>query len=292
MKRGARRVAILGHVGRPGVRRAASGLKSRLPRLGAEVRVEERLAAEMGIPGHAGAELARWCQVFITLGGDGTVLAGGRLMAGHRGTLLPVNLGGLGFLAAAEAGELDRAVRAALAGEWPVLQRRLLRATVERRGRRRMTGLAMNDVVVKGAGGYAAVHVRMSALGQDLGHLVADGVIAASAAGSTAYSMSAGGPVLAPDVEAMVVTPACAHSLASRPLVLGPDDEIGLRLIGSSDRMLLLLDGQTSIELETRDLVSVRLDATVVRMFSNPHRPFARSLRSKLGWQGSVRRSM
>jgi len=145
---------------------------------------------------------------------------------------------------------------------------------------------------VKGAGGYAAIHVRMAAMGHDLGHLVADGLIAATAAGSTAYSLSAGGPVLAPDVEAMVVTPVCAHSLGSRSLVLAPGTELVLRVMGSFDRVFLLLDGQESVDLSSGDEVCVRLDRVAVRLVQNPDRPFARSLQSKLGWQGSAKRSM
>jgi len=289
---GPRRIAILGHVARPEVRRAVAGLRTRLERQGREVRLDELLAAEMNLPGQPLDELARWCQVLVTLGGDGTVLAGARALAGRPGALLSVNLGGLGFLAAAEARELDRAVRAALEGAWPVARRRLVGATVRRRGRRMRRGIALNDAVIKGAGGYAAIHLRLSSLGQDLGHLVADGLIAASAAGSTAYSLSAGGPLLAPDLEALVVTPACPHSLGSRSLVLAADAEITVQLIGSFDRTLLMLDGQDSFVLEPRDEVVIRLDRAAVRMFQNPQRPFVRALRTKLGWQGSRKRSL
>jgi NAD+ kinase len=206
--------------------------------------------------------------------------------------LLPVNLGGLGFLTVAESRELDLAVRHSLAGTWPVVRRRLLSALVRRRGRTLKRAVAMNDAVVKGAGGYAAIHLRMSAMGHDLGHLVADGLIAATAAGSTAYSLSAGGPVLAPDVEAMVVTPVCAHSLGSRSLVMAQGVELVLRVLGSFDRVFLLLDGQESVDLAAGDEVAVRLDRLAVNMVQNPDRPFARSLQAKLGWQGSSKRSM
>jgi NAD+ kinase len=289
---GPRRIAILGHVARPQVRRAVTRLRATLARQGREVRLDEMLAAEMDLPGYPLDELARWCQLLVTLGGDGTVLAGGRALAGRSGTLLSVNMGGLGFLAAAEAPELDRALRAACQGEWPVSRRRLVGAAVHRGGRRVRRGIALNDVVIKGAGGYAAIHLQLAALGQDLGHLVADGLIAASAAGSTAYSLSAGGPLLAPDLEALVVTPACPHSLGSRSLVLAADAEISVRLIGSFDRTLLLLDGQDSSVLEPGDEVRIRLDRTAVRMFQNPRRAFVRALRVKLGWQGSRKRSL
>ena len=149
----------------------------------------------------------------------------------------------------------------------------------------------MNDAVVKTAGGFAALHVRMSALGHDLGHLVADGIVCASASGSTAYSLSAGGPVLAPDVEAFVVTPACAHTLGSRPLVLSPDGLVTLRVLGSSDHAMLLLDGLESVDLAPGDEVDMGLTRAYVRFYQNPERSFGRSLQAKLGWQGSERRS-
>ena len=289
---GPRRIAILGHVARPAVRRAVLRLRQTLARQGREVRLDELLAAEMDLAGYPLDELARWCQLLITLGGDGTVLAGGRALAGRSGSLLSVNLGGLGFLAAAEARDLDASLRAVLEGRWPVARRRLVEAAVLRRGHRVREGIALNDVVIKGAGGYAAIHLRLGALGEDLGHLVADGLIAASAAGSTAYSLSAGGPLLAPDLEALVVTPACPHSLGSRSLVLAGDAEIAVRLIGSFDRTLLMLDGQDSFTLEPRDEVRIRLARTAVRMLQNPRRPFVRALRVKLGWQGSRKRSL
>jgi len=292
MRGGARRVGILGHVGRPAVRRAARRVRASLARQGREVRLDERVAAELDVPGWPLEQLARWCQILVTLGGDGTVLAGARALAGRRGALLGINLGGLGFLAAAEARELDAALRATLAGRWPVARRRLVRIAVQRRGRRVRGGLAMNDAVIKGAGGYAAVHLRLAALGQDLGHVVADGLITASAAGSTAYSLSAGGPLIAPDLEALVVTPVCPHSLGSRSLVLTSDAELSVTVIGSFDRVLLLLDGQDSFPLERRDEVRIRLARAAARLVRNPQRPFVRALKTKLGWQGSLKRSL
>jgi len=292
MKGRVRRVGILGHTRRPGVRHAASRLATSLGRGGCQVRLDADLARAMGRPGHAVTALAHWCQVMIALGGDGTALSGARAMAGRRGALLPVNFGGLGFLTAAEEGELSEVTRAALGGRWPVVRRRLVGAAVRRGGEIRHRGRAMNDAVVKTAGGYSAVHLRMTALGHDLGHLVADGIICASASGSTAYSLSAGGPVLAPDVEAFVVTPVCAHTLGSRPLVLAPGGVVSLRLLGSFDHAMLLLDGQESIDLAAGDEVALGLTRATVRVFQNPARSFGRALQAKLGWQGSERRSL
>jgi NAD+ kinase len=287
-----RRIGILGHPGRAGVRRVAARLLTQLKRRRLTPIVDARLGSELGLEGLPLRRLARSCDVLVTLGGDGTVLAGARAAAGTRCILLPVNLGGLGFLTVAESREISRAIKFALDGRWPVIERRMVSALVRRRGRTILRGVALNDAVVKSAGGHAAVHLRLSALGDDLGHLVADGIVVASAAGSTAYSLSAGGPVLAPEVEAVVVTPVCPHSIGSRPLVLAAGSEVGITVLGSFERIALLLDGQERADLAPRDEVRVRLDRARVRVFHNPERSFGSTLKRKLGWQGSTHRSL
>jgi len=286
-----RRVGILGHPERPAVRRAAARLSTLMRRRGLAVRIDSALAREMERPGHTLATLARWSQLLITLGGDGTALRGACAAARGGAVVLPINLGGLGFLAAAEEAEADQAVRAALAGKWPPVRHRLLEARVSRGGRVVQRGQAVNDVVIKAAGGYSAVHLRVEALGADLGHLLADGLIVASAAGSTAYSLSAGGPVLARDLDLMVATPVCPHTLASRSLVLGPEHPLEVRVLGSFDRPGLFFDGQEPSFLEPGDQIQFRLSRATVRVLENPARPLGRALRGKLGWQGSERRS-
>jgi NAD+ kinase len=291
MTRRKRRVALLGHTRRAGVPRGAAKARQYLARLGCEVRVHEGLAEALGRKKeHSLADLARWCQFMVTLGGDGTALLGARALTGRAGALLPVNFGGLGFLTIAEERDLLPALRETLAGRWPVDRRRVVGAVVRRSGRALHRGHALNDVVIKG--GYGAIHLRLHAMGTDLGHLVADGLIAASASGSTAYSLSAGGPVVAPDVEAMIVTPACAHSIASRSLVLPPGAVVGARLIHTIDRTLVLFDGQESVSLRRGDEVELRLERRRLRIVRNPDLPFTEALQKKLGWQGSLRRSM
>jgi len=288
-----RRIAIVGHTGRPSVRREAMRLRAKLQRAGATVKLERELALACDLAGEPAEALGRWCQAMVSLGGDGTVLIAARALAGHRGVLLPVNLGGLGFLASAEERELDAAVSAAFAGRWPVTTRTGVETRVRRArgGRSRTYAFALNDVVVRSATSFAAVHLRVTALGHDLGHLVADGLIAASASGSTAYALSAGGPIVAPNLHALVVTPACAHSLASRSLVLAPGSVVTAKVI-SRGPALLVLDGQETVELARHDEVEIQLARAVVRVYQNPDRPFLRALQSKLGWQGSERRSL
>jgi NAD+ kinase len=287
-----RRIALIGHVGRPQVRRAVTRLSAALRRRGASVRIESALAESANLDGTPLDELGRWCHLMISLGGDGTALVAGRAMAGRRGTLLPINYGGLGFLASAEAGETSRALEAVLAGRWPVVERWGVEARVSRAGGRlRAAGFAMNDVVVRSGSTLAAVHLQVGASGHDLGHLVADGLIAASAGGSTAYALSAGGPVVDPDVRALVVTPACAHSLGSRALVLGADARVVARVL-SPGPALAIFDGQAPVPLTRGDEVELRPSRQSVHVHANPSRPFLHTLRTKLGWQGSETRSL
>jgi NAD+ kinase len=287
------RVAILGHLGRAQVRREALKLRDRLAKQGAVVRLERELASALESQGESLGVLARWCQTLVSLGGDGTVLTAGRALAGQKGVLLAVNMGGLGFLAAAEARELDAAVDAALAGKWKIATRSGVEARARhgKNGRALPVGFALNDAVVRSAKSYAAIHMRVSALGHDLGHLVADGLIAASSSGSTAYSLSAGGPLVAPNLDSLVVTPACAHALGSRSLVLAPDSQVTVRVI-SPGPALLVLDGQQADELRKDDEIELQLSKARVRIYENPDRLFLRALQSKLGWQGTERRSL
>jgi NAD+ kinase len=286
-----RRIGIHGHTGRAAVRLAAERLVKRLRRRGLEVRLDEPIAREIGADGQPLARIAPWCQMLIALGGDGTALRASRAMAGRTGLVVPVNLGGLGFLTVAEEPALDAAVDAALRSRWPVVRRRLVGAVAHSRSGASRRAFALNEAVIRSVGANA-VHLRLSVLGSDLGHFVADGVICASAAGSTAYSLSAGGPLLAPDLEALVVTPVCPHTLGSRPLVLSPRDAVTLRVLGSTDRIVLIMDGQEQIPLVVGDEVHVGLSRRTVRMLQNPDRTFAQSLQHKLGWQVSHRRSL
>ncbi len=272
MSRTLRRIGIHGHTG--------------------EVRLDQPIAREIGAEGAPLTNIATWSQMLVALGGDGTALRAARAMAGRRGLVVPVNFGGLGFLTVAEESDLDTAVDAALAGHWPVVGRRLVGAMVRSRSGVSRRAFALNEAVIRSIGGANAVHLRLSVLGSDLGHLVADGVICASAAGSTAYSLSAGGPLLAPDLEALVVTPVCPHTLGSRPLVLSPRDALTLRVLGGIDRVVLIVDGQQQIPLAVGDEVTLGLARRSVRMLQNPHRTFAQSLQHKLGWQVSHRRSL
>ena len=271
-----RRVAIIGRAHRVAVGKSLGDLEVRLNKKGLEVVLvhgEEALPGVGWIPDPADVAAVHTCDLLVTLGGDGTILAGARIVAGTEIPLLPINLGGLGFLASFEGKELDEAMTAVLAGKLVSEHRSLLSARLETRqgGRARNLGIALNDVVIKPQSSYRALRFDVSAGETFLGHVVADGLVAASPSGSTAYSLSAGGPVIAPGLEAIVVTPVCPHTLGMRPLVLPPSLEVRVA-IRSRDHSgaIVSLDGLEGIPIGPRDLVRIALAKGAVRFLRRP----------------------
>ena len=291
-----RRVAILGRAHRESVGTTLGALEVRLHKKGLEVVLvhgDEALPGVGWTPDPADAAKVHDCDLLVTLGGDGTILAGARIVAGTGIPLLPVNLGGLGFLASFEGKELDLAVASALEGALVSEKRSLLSARVEpHNGRPRNLGIALNDVVIKPQSSYRALRLDVSAGETFLGHVIADGLIAATPSGSTAYSLSAGGPVVAPGLEAIVVTPVCPHTLGMRALVLPPtiDVRVAIRSRDSSGA-IVSLDGLEGIPIGPKDQVRVALAKDAVRFLRREGHTLPVVLPTKLGWTGSPRRS-
>ncbi len=299
--RAIRRVAILGRAHRVAVGKRLGDLDVWLNKKGLDVLLvhgEETLPGIGWTPDPKDAAAVLETDLLITLGGDGTILAGARIVAGTDIPLLPINLGGLGFLASFEGKELEVAVAAALLGKLEREQRSLLTARLVPRtsrngtARARNLGIALNDVVIKPQSSYRALRFDVSAGETFLGHVVADGLVVASPSGSTAYSLSAGGPVVAPGLEALVVTPVCPHTLGMRALVLPPSLEVTVT-IRARDRAgaIVSLDGLEGIPIGPNDVVRVALARDAVTFLRREGHVLPIELPTKLGWSGSPRRS-
>lgn len=222
----------------------------------------------------------------ITFGGDGTLLRGARLLRGREVPMMGINLGRVGFLTTATRDQLVPALDALVSGRY-VLERRLsLHATIiSDEGGVRSEQLALNDVAIHKSGVARVVRVRVSVDGEELGPYSADGVVVASPTGSTAYSLSAGGPIVAPGVEAMIVTPVCAHTLAVRPVVVPPDATICAEPMSpGSDDLLVSYDGQLGTTLAAGDRVYVRRAQSTVLMIRFGSEGYFTRMRQKLNW--------
>ncbi|MGI6604269.1 MAG: NAD(+) kinase [Firmicutes bacterium] len=218
----------------------------------------------------------------ISLGGDGTLLGAARLFAEKGVPVLGVNLGHLGFLTAVEPEHLDEALERVVTGQFTIDQRTLLKAILIRRGQIIEEALALNEIVIT-KGAFARI-IKVSCYIDDeyLTTYPGDGIIAATATGSTAYSLSAGGPILNPALDCMVITPICPHSLSARSIVISGKETLRATISSSHDDMMLTVDGQKGYDLEPNDSVVVtpaHFKAKLVRM---PGQGFYRILRTRL----------
>ncbi|MEO7137303.1 MAG: NAD(+)/NADH kinase [Gemmatimonadales bacterium] len=222
----------------------------------------------------------------ITFGGDGTLLRGARLLGGRETPILGVNLGRVGFLTTATRETLDAALEALVTGKFEIERRQALRAAIrDAEGETRSTQMAMNDVTVHKGGVARVIRVNVFIQGDNVGPYSADGIIVATPTGSTAYSLSAGGPIVVPGVEAIIVTPIAAHTLAVRPLVVPATYRIVIEPIaGWSDDLLVSVDGQSGTTLAPGESVDVcRADHRVCLIRLGGDGFFGR-MRQKLHW--------
>jgi NAD+ kinase len=235
-----------------------------------------------GVPPLDGVEL----DALITFGGDGTLLRGARLLAGREVPILGVNLGRVGFLTTATRETLGPALDALVAGRYVTERRQALQAAIiDPDGNARSTQMAVNDVAIHKGGVARVIRVDVYIQGENVGPYSADGIIVATPTGSTAYSLSAGGPIVVPGVEAMVVTPICAHTLAVRPLVVPATYTVVIEpMAGWADDLLVSFDGQTGTTLVPGERVDVRRADSRVLLIRLGDDGFFSRMRKKLHW--------
>lgn len=229
-------------------------------------------------------EIAEGCQLMIVLGGDGTLLAAARAIAGRDIPLFAVNLGGLGFLTTISTSELFPELERTLKGESRIARRRMLSCEVQRSGNAVSRYIALNDVVITKA--HIARMIDLVAYVD--AHLVcrykADGLIVSTPTGSTAYSLSAGGPIIFPSVSAFCITPICPHTLNNRPVIV-PDSSV-IRVVNSAadTEAYLTIDGQVGEPLSRDDCIVCRATPHPLSLVRPPRMLFFDVLRQKLKW--------
>jgi NAD+ kinase len=279
-----RRIGVAGHARHTGMRDMLAELQRIAETHSAELLVEEQLADHAPA---AGVFTTHGVDLLITLGGDGTLLRGAHLLDGDEVPILGINLGRLGFLTSAARTELHDTMRAVFDGEYWLDMRSTLDVVVgDVAGPTAGPLNALNDVVLH-KGGLArvirlAVHVGPER--HEVGTYTADGIILSTPTGSTAYSLSAGGPIVVPTMDCIIATPICPHTLVVRPLVLPSDMEITVTPLSGADEVVLTVDGQDGAELRPGDQMVVRRSERTVRIIRFSHQNFFATLRRKLHW--------
>jgi len=278
----------VGIVAKPGVEAARTLVPALLDWLAARniaARCDEAAAAYAeGARAFARDEVADGTQLVVVLGGDGTLLSAARAVRGREIPLFPVNLGGLGFLTAITVDEIYPELERAFRGEHRIGTRRMLRCEVWRGGESRSTYDALNDVVINKAALARMIDVVARVDEHFVCRYKADGLIVSTPTGSTAYSLSAGGPIIYPTVEALALTPICPHMLTNRPVIVPQASVIDLDNSAVHGDAWLTVDGQVGEPLNKGDRVRCRRSDHAVHLIRPPKLLFFDVLREKLKW--------
>lgn len=229
----------------------------------------------------------RGMDLAVSFGGDGTLLYCARLLAGKNIPILAVNLGDFGFITEISKHEWKEALGKFLAGRLEISRRIMLAAQVRRRGATAAEFMSLNDAVVRTSGTPKIIRLQVFVSGTYIGRYRADGVIVATPTGSTAYSMSAGGPILHPEMAALILIPICPFTLSNRPIVIPYDEQVEI-VIEEKQRtdLFLTVDGQESFLLLPGDRVVLGKTAEEALIIQSDQRNFYEVLRSKLNWAG------
>lgn len=292
-----RTVFLLAHTGRPAAVRSAELVVQGLLRSGIGVRVLGDEASDLPLPDavetvEAKPGVVDGCELLVVLGGDGTLLRGAEFARASGVPMLGVNLGRVGFLAEAERDDLDKVVHRVVARSYEVEERMTLDVLVRNNGRVVHTDWALNEASVEKAARERMLEVVTEVDGRPVSRFGGDGVVCATPTGSTAYAFSAGGPVVWPEVEALLMVPISAHALFAKPLVTAPDSVLAVEVQPQTPHGVLWCDGRRSIELSAGARVEVRRGAVPVRLARLHHASFTDRLVAKFalpvaGWRGA-----
>ncbi len=223
-------------------------------------------------------------EMIIVLGGDGTLLSVARLVGDHGVPILGVNLGGLGFLTEITLEELYRVLERVVQGDFITDERVVFKAAVIRRGERMAEFTVLNDAVVNKGALARIIDLETTINGEYLTTFKSDGLILSTPTGSTAYNLSAGGPIVHPSLHCIIITPICPHTLTNRPIMIPDDVEIRAILKTKQQEVILTLDGQQGFTLEFEDVVEVRKAENRILLIKSPYRHYFEVLRKKLKW--------
>ncbi|MGM9485571.1 NAD kinase [Roseateles sp. NT4] len=281
-----RHVAIVGKHQAPGIRPVLEEIAQFLCSQGLDVSLEADTALNTGLTDYdalSNDELGRQCDLAVVIGGDGTMLGFARDMARHGIPLVGINQGRLGFITDIPIERWRESLAPVLAGDYEVESRAMLEGAVWRDGESIFSGLALNDVVVSRGGTSGMVELKVEVGEQFVANMRADGLIVASPTGSTAYALSAGGPILHPSIAGWLLVPIAPHTLSNRPIVLPDLGEVRMEIVAGRDASVNF-DMQSLASLLHGDTIAVRRSQHQVRFLHPKGWSYYATLRRKLRW--------
>jgi NAD+ kinase len=277
-----KRIALVAKKENPAAKALAFAMLQRYSQL--QFLVEPQLATEWGLPNSHSPDEMGLCDMMVVLGGDGTLIHGARLLRGKPVPILGINMGSLGFMTEIPQEEALKRLDDALSGVAQVESRMKLVCRLIRQGKVLFEDEVLNDVVFNKGALAKITDFEAFVDGQFITLYKADGVIVATPTGSTAYSLSAHGPIVHPSLDCVVMTPICPHALTQRPIVLPGSQRLSIMLKSDSEDVFLTLDGQSGHALKKGDRVEVERSNNRVFLIRNPHLDYFAILRQKLHW--------
>ncbi len=282
-------IGLIAHTGKPGAAELVNELRSEFERAGVKVGVENATAALVGLKGgRSVAELGGEADLLVVLGGDGTIL---NVVSGLGDTMKPIfgiNIGSLGFLTCLNSSAYLEAVSSIVSGKFALSERILLSVEISKGGKRMPQAIALNDAVLSRGEISRLIRLRTRINGAALTEFNADGLVVATPTGSTAYSLSAGGPILEPQSGVFVITPICPHVLTNRSVIVGDSAVIEVEASEPDYPVYLTLDGRSPVPLEFGSVVTIRRAAKTLPLAVLPELSFFGVVRQKLKWSGSA----
>ena len=300
-----RRILLLAHTGREDARDVSRAVGSSLQAQGLVVRMLEEEAKELDLPPGPGLETvtvetagAEECELAVVIGGDGTILRAAELTHGTPTPLLGVNLGHVGFLAEAESEDVEKMIEMVVGRHYSSEERLTIDVLVFRDKELVETTWALNEASVEKAARQRMLEVIVEVDGRPLSRFGCDGVVCATPTGSTAYNFSAGGPIVWPGVEALLMVPISAHALFARPLVVAPTSVLAVEVLAQTEGAgVLWCDGRRTVDLPPGARIEVRRGRSPVRLVRLHEAPFTDRLVAKFGlpvegWRGAAQRRL
>jgi NAD+ kinase len=283
-----RRIGLIANSQKPRARELVPQLVRAFQDRGFQVMTDYPTAAIADEPGHSRAHLASECELVVILGGDGTILEAQRDLAPKAPPLFGINLGSLGFLTSLGSAAWKDAVECITEGCFQISPRTLLQVELVRAGQVILTERGLNDAVLSRGELSRLVRLNVRVDGASLSEYNADGLIIATPTGSTAYALSAGGPVLTPESAVFVIAPICPHVLTMRPVIVGERSVIELSPARDTSNVFLSVDGQSAAPVLRGDIVRITRAEQTLRLATLPGTKFFEVLRQKLKWSGTA----
>jgi NAD+ kinase len=281
------KIGMVANIEKAKMAQHARSLKAWLEEKKVEVFLGAEIAGKMGIPGGlTWDELARKSQLLVVLGGDGTMLRAARHIAKYDVPILGINMGSFGYLTEVNLNEMHSTLELILRGKFEVKKRMMLSVAIKHGKTITGVGDVLNDVVINRGNLSRMIELETAVDAEYLTTYKGDGLIISTPTGSTAYSLSAAGPIVFPEKDLIIINPICPHTLTNRPIIFPEDAGLDVTLWSKEKGATVTLDGQESYRLSSGDAVMIKKSKFVTKLVLSPHRSYWEILRSKLGWGG------